>query len=434
MNAILRRLFPKTLLARFALIIILPALIGQMAAVQVFYYRHWYHVSNYSSRIIAQEIKSLIVEERYHVDISEPKKYLNLTYEFHKAKDLPSLPNKMIEELEYFKQELQRQVPGNVSLGLTKDRKIIEIFLQINREGVLKISIPAKALVNPSTYVFLFWFLLQGIILLAISLLFTRNQIKSILELTNAAETYGKGGAIKDFKPSGAKEIRRAGLAFLKMKDRIERQATKRTQMLAMISHDLKTPLTRMKLQVELMDDCEEKEELQYDIDSMQHMIASYLDFARGEGGELFKEVEINSWIQQYISNNWSGKISVELGDQECFSRIKPHSFIRALTNLIDNAIKHSTKVQIAVYSDNENVFIDIEDNGPGIADKDKHNVFKPFYRADKARPLDSFASVGLGLTITREIIRGHYGNISLYDSSKLGGLLVRIKIPRINS
>lgn len=431
----LRKFFPKTLLARFALIITLPTLIGQMIAVQIFYYRHWYNVSHYSSGIIVEEIKSLINEERYHTDTKMPVKYLNLTYEFHHNEKLPSFPKKMLEELAFLKSEISKQLVNNNTLRLINDNKLIEIYLEINKEGVLRITIPAKALINPSAYVFVLWFVFLGLILLTISLVFTRNQIKSILELTNVAEAYGKGGDIKDFKPSGAKEIRRAGLAFLKMKDRIERQATKRTQMLAMISHDLKTPLTRMKLQVELMDDeSEEREELKYDIDSMQHMIASYLDFARGEGGEEFKEIELSKWIGDYIKNKWDDKIDLNIADNQCFSRIKPHSFTRALTNLIDNAIKHSTKVKISVYCNVENVSIDIEDNGPGILDKDKQNVFKPFYRADKSRPLDSFASVGLGLTITREIIRGHYGSISLYDSTKLGGLLVKIKIPKINS
>ena len=262
-------------------------------------------------------------------------------------------------------------------------------------------------------------------------MIFSKNQIKSIIELTNAAENYGKGEKKLIYKPSGAKEIRRAGLAVIKMKDRIERQTAKRTQMLAMISHDLKTPLTRMKLQVELMDEGEEKEELQYDINSMQQMISSYLDFTRGEGGEEFQKIEIGKWISDFIKNKWSSyDISTKIKNTAITANIKPHTFERALSNLISNALKHSTKIEISIYSEDDTANIIIEDNGTGIKKEDRKLVFKPFYRADKSRSLDTDSSVGLGLAITKEIIKGHFGSIRLEDSEKLKGLLVRIKLP----
>nr|MBP9778339.1 ATP-binding protein [Rickettsiaceae bacterium] len=288
-------------------------------------------------------------------------------------------------------------------------------------------------LLNPTTYIFALWIIFLTIILLAVSLIFSKNQIKSILELTNAAEKYGRGEKMPEYKPSGAREIRKAGIAFLKMKDRIERQTAKRTQMLAMISHDLKTPLTRMKLQVELMDDSEEKEELNHDINSMQYMISSYLDFARGEGGESFSKVELNKWVSDYIKLSWNkSNIELEQKKNNIFAQIKIYSFTRALNNIISNATKYSTKIKISVYSQNDNAFITVEDNGKGIDNIEKNHVFKPFYRGNKARTFEDSTNVGLGLAITKEIITGHYGSISLAESKTLKGLLVKIKIPKL--
>ena len=428
---LIKRMIPKTLLVRFMLIIIVPAIIGQLIAVYIFYQRHWYNVTEHTSGFIVNEIISLIKDVDYKLSPDKIESYLNLNYKFTPDTKIPNLPVRNSEELEILAHSLEYKISNNKAIFLNENGKI-EIYLQIGSDQ-LKIILPAKILINPTTYIFVLWILFLTITLIAISLIFSKNQIKSILALTSAAENYGRGENIDNYKPTGAKEIRKAGLAFLKMKDRIEKQSAKRTQMLAMISHDLKTPLTRMKLQVELMNDSEEKEELKYDIDSMQQMIASYLDFARGEGGEEFIQIEINSWLTDYIKNKWNGcNIEVKKEKKKIFARIKPHSFERALANLIGNSIKYSTKQKISVYSSRDNVIISIEDNGTGINDEDKKNVFRPFYRIDKSRSLDSSSSVGLGLAITKEIINGHYGNIILMDSKDLGGLLVKITVPKI--
>lgn len=430
----IKKWLPRTLLSRFALIIIIPTIVGQMVTVQLFYYRHWYNVSSYSSRLIVTEIVSLL-DQIKTIDLHDkPMNFMNLRYEKYNSNSLPQFPGKMLEEIEIFRNKLNASTQLNTSLNMINDNRTVELFIQLENNKIIKISLPTKVLINPSAIVFVAWIIGLGIMLLLITLIFTKNQVRSILDLTNAAEIYGKGGNIDNFKPSGAKEIRRAGLAFLKMKDRIERQTAKRTQMLAMISHDLKTPLTRMKLQAELMDDSDEKEELSYDISCMSHMISSYLDFARGEGGEDFIQVNFEDWISEFIQNNWQKRVkfnSVNIDKDPIIGTIKPLSFSRALSNLIDNANKHSSAVEFSLYQDDENIVIIIEDNGKGISDEDKQNVFKPFYRGDKSRSLDSSSSVGLGLAITREIIAGHYGIISLKDSKKLGGLLVKIELPK---
>lgn len=246
-------------------------------------------------------------------------------------------------------------------------------------------------------------------------MIFSKNQIKSILTLADAADQFGQGITIlQTFKPSGAKEIKKAGIAFLKMKERIEKQITTRTRMLAMISHDLCTPLTRMKLQLELMNKSEETEGLKEDILTMQQMIKSYLDFAKGKNGEEAQIIELSSWMSTII-NKWSANIEL-LATEQITAQIKPINFERAISNVISNAIKYSTKIRITVYSSSTNVIIKIEDNGIGIKDEEKLLVFKAFYRSDKSRSLNNSGNVGLGLAITKEIIIVHNGTISLQD------------------
>ncbi len=430
-HSIKRRFIPKTLLSRFVLIIIVPTLIGQYFALHLFYERHWYNVSYHISSLIISEIESLLRQDAIYQNKNQTKTYLNLSYVLVPNKKIIKNNQNNVEELEIFKKNLSSKIHHPNDILLDENGKI-KVLIEISK-NLLIITIPAKILLNPTTYIFVLWVVFLTIILLSVSLIFSKNQIKSILELTNAAEKYGKGEKMSLYKPSGAKEVRRAGLAFIKMKNRIERQATRRTQMLAMISHDLKTPLTRMKLQVELMDNSEEKEELSHDINSMQYMISSYLDFARGEGGESFVEIELNEWIANYLKSSWN-KNNIQFITQEAsiFIQIKPHSFSRALNNVVSNAIKYSTKIKISVYSHNDDAIITVEDNGKGIDDTEKIHVFKPFYRGNKARTLEHSTNVGLGLTITKEIIIGHYGTISLEKSKSLKGLLVKIKIPKL--
>ena len=421
--------FPKTLLIRFLLIIIIPILIGQSIAVYLFYQRHWYNVSQHSGALVVKEIYTLLESKEYSKIENQPIQYLNLRYRFIKNAIIPKNIKNNTEEIKIFQKSLRNSI-GKEGTVIVRKESDVRLYLQLHND-ILVIHLPYKSILNPTTYVFVLWIFFLTILLLTVSLIFSKNQIKSIVELTKAAENYGKSNKKNDYKPSGASEIRRAGLAFIKMRDRIERQTAKRTQMLAMISHDLKTPLTRMKLQVELMDKSEEKEELSYDINSMQQMIISYLDFARGEGGEEFKEVELEKWIFDFIEKKWSSYgISINIKNKSIITNIKHHSFERAIDNIVSNALKYSTKIEISVYSQEDNATILIEDNGSGIKDEDKKLVFKPFYRADKSRSLDRIASVGLGLAITKEIINGHFGSIVLEDSKKLNGLLVRIKLP----
>ncbi|MDR0296468.1 MAG: ATPase [Rickettsia sp.] len=426
----IRKFIPQTLLARFVLIIIVPTLIGQILAVFLFYDRHWYNVSYYTSSIIANEIISLLEKDDNNLleKNTIATNYLNLSYQFYQELSLPHTQPRISEELEIFKNIINVKINKNNIVKLN-DSGRIEVLFQLT-DGLIKITFPAKLLMNPTAYIFVLWLIFLTILLLSVSLIFSKNQIKPILILADAADQFGQGiTKLQTFKPSGAKEIRKAGIAFLKMKERIEKQISKRTKMLAMISHDLCTPLTRMKLQLELMNKSEETEGFREDIVAMQQMIKSYLDFARGENGEEAQIIELSSWISN-IKNKWS-MTNIELVsiEQPIYAQIKPTNFERAISNVINNAIKYSTKIKITVCSTSTNVIIKIEDNGIGIKDEEKSLVFKAFYRSDKSRSLNNSGNVGLGLAITKEIIIDHNGTISLQDSKTLGGLLVEISL-----
>jgi two-component system osmolarity sensor histidine kinase EnvZ len=426
---------PKTLLARFLLIITVPTIIGQAAAIYLFYDRHWYNVSYHTSKIIAKDIALMahLVEKGDYDTASIVSKTLGLNYSLHPNEVFKNINTPEVVDLEIFQKMLAARVshPGIIGLSLDEDKVIVD--LQLNNK-VLRIQFPAKPLMNPTTYVFVLWIMLLTLLLLTTSLIFSKNQLRSILELTKAADEFGRGiKPARGYKPSGAEEVRLAGVAFIKMRDRIERQIHKRTQMLAMISHDLRTPLTRIKLQLELMDQSDGKEEIAFDVQSMEQMIASYLDFVNGEGGEAFKQIHISTWFKENIPSVAPQTLKIEYGkiEEELVSNIKPHAFKRAIANLLGNAAKYASIAKLSLYQSPKEIRIEIEDNGSGIPDSEKSLVFKPFYRSDKARRIDdSYGSVGLGLAITKEIIQGHKGSIVMMDSKTLGGLLVRISLP----
>jgi len=415
------------------MIIAVPMILAQVIGIYIFYDRHWSNIFTSTSNMVAKEIKMLIDIESKHSlkDAIREGKILGIKMERISSKDAKKDRVKTHKNLEEFAHILEKQIRRRASATLVNDESDIQILIQMD-DGYLKLRRSAKPLINPTTYVFAVWMVSITCILLAVAIIFSRNQIRSILELASAIFSLNSTEA-QYYKPSGALEIRRAGLAFIRMKERIERYITKRTQMLAMISHDLKTPLTRLKLQLEIMDQSEETENMKHDVESMRQMISSYLDFARGEGGEELHKVRALDWLQDNISSHNYGNLLVAFAEQieNPEIMIKPIAFKRAIENIITNAAKYATRLIIEIHQEDDQVIINLDDNGIGISDDEKVKVFKPFYRSDAARHIDSQGSVGLGLSITREIILGHNGDIILYDSI-LGGLGVRIVLPAI--
>jgi len=418
---------PKSLLARFMLIIIIPVLLFQFFTVYIFYQRHWSNVVSHTSQLISNNIAVLIylsktqsndtllqVASKFNIDFKIGKNYEQI------------IPHIETRELNILDDVLSVRFKN---VKIVENESDVDVFIKDNQES-FNFKISAKPLVNPTTYVFVLWLLFLNLAVIITSVFFAKNQIRSILELAKAADNFGKG--IKnEFKPAGADEIRLAGFAFIKMRERIDSQIRKHTKMLAMISHDLKTPLTRLKLQLALLASDKIAQEMNDDINSMAQMIDSYLNFARGELTDEKVETDLSILIRDYVAYQNYPNLKIVFGKMEnnTNAKIDIKNFNRVLDNIISNSSKYAKKVQISLYKAQNTINIDIEDNGKGVEDNEKELILKPFYRSDKSRHLGKEGNVGLGLAIAKEIIKEHSGYIKILDSKALGGLMVRITL-----
>lgn len=294
--------------------------------------------------------------------------------------------------------------------------------------GVIMIDTPRKRLYSRTTHLVIIWTALSALLLFIVASLFMRNQIRPISRLANAAESFGRGMEI-NFRPEGATEVRKAGLAFMIMRDRLKRHIQERTEMLAGVSHDLRTPLARMKLQLAMMPKTDDTTDLQHDVDDMQSMVQGFLDFAKGVGQEELSAVRANDLLRAVVNKVRHLPLKVTLtGELDLEIHIKQELFKRCLTNLLLNANRYASELTLNVQTDSRYVKFTLDDNGPGIPVNERENVFRPFYRVDSSRNLDS-GSVGLGLSIAKDIVSGHGGDMTL-DESPSKGLRVIIKIP----
>jgi two-component system osmolarity sensor histidine kinase EnvZ len=281
-----------------------------------------------------------------------------------------------------------------------------------------------------NSQIFLLWMVGTSLVLLTVAILFLRNQIKPILRLSEAAESFGKGRPPPDdFRPRGAREVRQAAHAFIEMRDRIERHVEQRTIMLAGVSHDLRTVLTRFKLQLALFEETPELEAMRADVDEMQAMLEDYLAFAKGDAGEEIVRTDIGEILSEVKAQAHGDKeVAVEIKDAPLVVPIRRHAFKRAIANLVNNAARFAEHVNVSAAKHNGALTVEVEDDGPGIPDAEHEQVFRPFYRLDNARNQDS-GSTGLGLAIARDIARNHGGDIAL-SRSRLGGLKAVLKVP----
>jgi two-component system osmolarity sensor histidine kinase EnvZ len=308
----------------------------------------------------------------------------------------------------------------------------VEVNVQV-KDGVLTVVIPRQRLVASNVDVFILWMVASSVVLLALAILFLRNQVRPIERLARAAESFGKGRAVPDFKPYGASEVRRAAQAFITMRARIERYVAQRTEMLAGVSHDLKTPLTRLKLELAMMPDSADVRGLREDVAEMEHMVTEYLNFARGEGGEEAQDSDLADIVNEAAASATrashvdADRLNVRTEDSIRLS-VRRHALKRCATNLIDNALKHGRHVEVALQRNGQSVEILVDDDGPGIPESRREEAFRPFHRLDEGRNLQSGGS-GLGLAIARDIARAHGGDLTLGDSA-LGGLRAAIRLP----
>ncbi|WP_435641485.1 ATP-binding protein [Micavibrio aeruginosavorus] len=437
-RSLFRNILPRTLLARSLMILIIPVLLTQMITVYIFFDRHWGKMTDRLAYAVAGEMA--IVAEQIENDPSPERisrisghmaKHLDLLISYQPGAVLENIPEDIDRSIvsDILGRALDQQVRRPYRINVDLSEKWVEIAIALN-DGVLFVSSPQRRLFSSSGYIFLLWMIFTSIVLLAVSILFMRNQIRPIRRLAVAAERIGKGRDMPaTLKVEGAREVRQAAQAFLDMNDRIKRQISQRTAMLAGVSHDLRTPLTRLKLQVAMLGNHPDAEGMMQDIQDMEKMLNGYLDFVRGEGGEQAVAGDMNDILNRIVSGARRAGGDVILDSQgDLALTLRPMAMERALSNLITNARKYASHVWMSARRVNDDVEIVIDDDGPGIPPDQYDDVFRPFYRVDTSRNTAT-GGVGLGLPIAQDVIHSHGGQITL-DQSPRGGLRVIILIP----
>ena len=434
LNKFIKKILPKGLFYRALLIVAVPVILLQLIITFVFFDSLWIKTNKGMTRALVNEITTFI--EVYNDEIYDKGEITNL---FSVYQDL-NIEFNQDENFNYDFDErwfspidrtLRRELKSKFGsqkfwFSTTSYKELIDLRIKY-QSGYFKFLVPRDRVTSSSARIFALWITVPAIIVVLISLIFLKNQTRPITKLARVAERFGKGEEIEEFKPSGAAEIRQAGYEFDKMRKRIVRHLNQRSEMLSGISHDLRTPLTRMKLQIAFIKDKELSNKLAEDINEMEKMLNEYLQFTSSsylEKDEQFNLSElIDNSIKKYNNKNITRDIS-----EGIYLNGRKNLIQRCINNLIDNAIKYGDKVNIELNKNNNNLFIKIEDNGPGIPENEYSNVFKPFYKIDKGRA-DSKSSVGLGLSIASDIIRSHGGNIKL-EKSLMNGLGVKIFLP----
>ena len=433
----LRSVMPHGLYARALLIVIVPLVVLQSIVAFLFVERQSSVVNFYLSSAVTREIATLIdVYKTFPPGTNRAQlrriaqDRLGLVVDFLPVTDLPPPgPKPFFSSLD---QELSNEIRKQIGLPFWIDTvgrsSIVEIRIKLD-DTIMRVFAPRADAYNSNSLVFLMWMVLTSVVVLTIAILFLRNQIKPIVRLADAAEAFGKGREAPNFRPRGAREVRRAAAAFLEMKTRIERAIEQRTTMLAGVSHDLRTVLTRFKLELALLGDSPEVEAIKKDVDEMAAMLEAYLAFARGDTGEQSAPTDIAGLLEELrldIERHGHRATAAFHGPAEV--TVRPAAFKRCLANLVSNAARFASTVAITGHRDHRWLTVTVDDDGPGIPQSLREDVFKPFLRLDDARNQDQ-GGTGLGLAIARDIARSHGGDIAL-GSSPMGGLRATVKVP----
>jgi two-component system osmolarity sensor histidine kinase EnvZ len=428
---------PKGLFPRSLLIVVLPMILLQSVVAYVFLERHWQLVTQRMSEATVRNIAALVsMIEDYPQDPGFTTlrriaiEDLRLQVEVLPPGSMPPpVAPSFFSILDYTLPWLiARDIAKPFWIDTTSRPDDVEIRIDLG-DKVLRVVARRSQTYASNSHIFLAWMVGTAVVLLVIAILFLRNQIRPIEALAAAAESFGKGRPVTDFRPRGAAEVRRAAQAFIEMRRRIERQIEQRTTMLAGVSHDLRTILTRFRLELAFLGDGPEVKALTEDVDDMQEMLEGYLAFARGDGDEAASEVDLEALVEEAAAIARRDGAEAEARFQgEPFAVLRAGAFRRALANLATNAARHGSRVDITGRHADGWITIVVEDNGPGIPADRREDAFRPFVRLDSARNQDHGGS-GLGLTIARDIVRGHGGEIALGES-RLGGLRAQIRIP----
>ncbi|MDA7577257.1 ATP-binding protein [Candidatus Pelagibacter sp.] len=434
LNNFLKKILPKRLFYRALLIVAVPILLLQLLITIVFFDSLWIKTNKGMTRVLLNEIGTFI--EVYDEEKIDKEKLTNifslfLDLNIELIKDEKFQINYNERWFSPVDRTLRRELKSNFDFNsywfdTTSYKELIDLRIKY-QNGYFKFLIPKDRVASSSARIFALWITVPAIIMVIISLIFLKNQTRPIINLARAAERFGKGEEVDEFKPSGALEIRQAGHEFDKMRKRILRHLNQRTEMLSGISHDLRTPLTRMKLQIAFIKDKDLAQKLTEDIDEMEKMLNEYLQFTSSSYIEKDEMFNLSEMIEGIILKYDNKNILKDLMPRIYFNGRK-NLINRCFNNIIDNALKYGKIVKILLGKEESNLSIIIEDDGPGISVDEYKNVFKPFYKINKGRA-DSKSSVGLGLSIASDIIKSHGGNINL-GKSKMNGLSVKISLP----
>ena len=429
-----KNILPKTLFYRALLIVAVPVIILQLIITIVFFDSLWIKTNKGMTKALVNEINTFI--EVYNNEIYDKEEitklfsvYQDLIIEFvENEKFIYEYDKRWFSPIDRtLRRELKSRFGNdNFWFNTTNYKELIDLRIR-SQKGYFKFLVPRDRVTSSSARIFALWITVPAIIVVLISLIFLKNQTRPITRLAKAAEKFGKGEEIEEFKPSGAAEIRQAGYEFDKMRKRIIRHLNQRSEMLSGISHDLRTPLTRMKLQLAFIKDKTLSNKLSEDILEMEKMLNEYLQFTSSSYLEKDERFNLSELLLRVIDKYNNENIKKNLAPKIYFNGRK-NLIQRCINNLIDNAIKYADEVNVELIKKDENLFIKIDDNGPGIPEEEYDNVFKPFYKIDKGRA-DAKSSVGLGLSIASDIIRSHGGNIKL-ERSKMNGLGIKIFLP----
>ncbi len=433
LNNFIKKILPKRLFYRSLIIVATPIILLQIIITIVFFDSLWIKANKGMTRSLVSEVKTLF--EIYKDDKTNKEEILDLynknfdfVVRFKENEIFPTvMPERWYSPMDRsLRRELKSAFPYSYWFDTTSYKETVYLKIKY-KNGFLQIFFPKNKIAPSSARIFALWITLPGLLLITIAIVFLKNQTRPIVNLAKAAEKFGKGEYIKEFRPSGAKEIRQAAYEFDKMRKRITIHLKQRSEMLSGISHDLRTPLTRLKLQLAMLKQQDLAKKMGDDIEEMERMLNEYLEFSRHQKNEETEIVNLNDIIKDILSKYENKKISSNI-ENNLTINIRPNSIKRCLANLIDNGLAYGKKVEIIVKKTLNHIVIFVDDDGPGIPENERLNVMKPFYRIDKSRGQNK-SGVGLGLSITNDIIRSHGGNIAL-EKSPLNGLRVKISLP----
>ena len=434
-----KHLMPEGLYARSLLIIIVPMVVLQSVVAFVFMERHWNTVTRRLSAAVTQDIAALIdVYKGYPQDADKAQirriaqERLGLVVDFLPATEMPPLGPKPFFSLldQALSNEIRKQIGKPFWIDTVGRSALVEIRIQLD-DAVMRVFARRSAAYASNSEIFLLWMVGTSLVLLTVAILFLRNQIRPILRLSEAVESFGKGRVVPNFRPRGAREVRRAASAFIEMKSRVERAIEQRTTMLAGVSHDLRTVLTRFKLELALIGESPEVDAMKKDVDEMARMLEAYMAFARGDSGEQAAPTDMAVFLDELKADaeRHGHNTTVAFHGNQIVT-VRPNAFRRCLANLVANAARYGSAIAIIGRRDQRWLTVTIDDDGPGIPQNMREEVFRPFLRLDDSRNQDlDKGGTGLGLAIARDIARSHGGDISLGESP-LGGLRATVRVP----